>query len=921
MKKLLCCVIWFSALCARSQCWKEVDAAGGEASLGIKTNGSLWTWGYNYTGNMGTGSYNTLPFPAQVGTATTWQSVSLGLTHAAGIQANGTLWIWGDNARGQLGNGTFMASLSPVQLGTATNWQSVSVGSEFTLAIKTNGTLWAWGGNNVGQLGDGTQITSSVPVQIGTDTDWQSISAGDNHSMAIKTNGTLWAWGSNGSGKLGLGLPSGFQRVPVQVGTLSSWQSVCASLWHTHAIQTNGTLWAWGGNSWGQLGDGTTTNSSSPIQIGNATDWASVSSSGAHTIALKTTGTIWTWGNNQSGQLGNGSTISSNVPVQVGTGNTWTRVSGGYDYSFGIQSNGSLWGWGLNNFWQLGLGDTINRTIPTELIYSGMTASASSTVICAGSAVTLSASGATSYTWSSGVSNGVPFVPASSASYTVTGSDQMNCQYTATIAVSLAPNATVTAHATSTAVCTGGTVALNGSGGSAYSWSGGVTDGIPFILNTTTTYTVTNSAGCSNTASITVHALPSPLVSVNSATICEGTNALLTASASPVAGTTYSWSTGATGNPLTVSPAFNTAYTVTATNAGCSSSAIALVSVIPVHVPVTGFSYPSPLCLTASNPLPSVAPGFSPGGMYASGAGSAVDPLSGLLDLSNSSAGTYVITYSVGANGCDPSGSSTFTLVLDAPVVPVTGFSYPSPVCSKDANPSPLLSANFTTGGTFAGSGLAVYGTTGGVDLSNTAPGTYTVTYTVNAANCVLAGTGSAVVTIQATPVLSVGSSTTIITGEQTNLSALSSANTYAWFPTSNLSCSACPSPMASPVETTIYCVTTTDGICTNTACITVSVESLCEGDNGFFLPNAFSPNGDGNNDVFCVQGKNRCISHFQMMVYDRWGEQVFQCSDLSTCWDGTYKGKVLSPDVYVYYIKALDQNQLIKKGNVTLIK
>lgn len=574
MKKILFFMICFSALYARSQCWKEVDAAGAEASIGIRTNGSLWCWGYNYAGNMGTGSYNVVPFPAQVGSATTWQSISLGDSHGAGIQTNGTLWIWGDNAQGQLGNGTLMPNLSPAQLGAASNWQSISLGGEFTLAIKTNGTLWAWGRNNVGQLGDGTQISRSVPVQIGTDTDWQSISAGGSHSMAIKTNGTLWAWGSNSSGRLGLGAPAMIQRVPVQVGTLSSWQSVCASLWHTHAIQTNGTLWAWGGNSFGQLGDGTTTNSSSPIQIGTAMDWASVSSADAHTLALKTTGTLWAWGNNQYGELGNGSTINSTVPVQVGTGNTWTRASGGYGYSFGIQSNGSLWGWGLNNFWQLGLGDTINRSIPTELIYSSMTASASSTVICAGSAVTLSASGATSYTWTNGVSNGVPFVPASSATYTVTGSDQINCQYSATIAVSLTPNATVTANSTSTAVCTGGTVALNGFGGSAYTWSGGVMDGIPFILNTTTTYTVTNSAGCSNTASIMVHALPSPVVSVNSATICEGTNALLTASVSPLAGTTYSWSNGTVGNPLTVSPAFNTTYTITATNAGCSSSAI-----------------------------------------------------------------------------------------------------------------------------------------------------------------------------------------------------------------------------------------------------------------------------------------------------------------------------------------------------------
>jgi gliding motility-associated-like protein len=924
MKKqsLIILFILFGLL-MNAQCWKEV-ACGRRYTLALKSDGTLWSWGINSSDQLGDGGIVAdRNYPLQVGTATNWQSISASDDdHAKAIQSNGTLWGWGNNCCGQQGDGTFNTAAVPTQIGTDTDWKKVDGTWESTIALKTNGTLWAWGDNNEGQLGNGTQISSLVPIQVGTDTDWKSISAGNRHVLAVKNNGTLWAWGDNNVNQLGDGTTT-IRLVPTQIGTDTDWQDVDAGWLHSSARKINGTLWTWGSNPFGGIGDGTTTNRSVPTLVSTANNFQCVSLGAHFTTGIKTNGELWDWGRNLYGQLGNSSNVDTYLPIQSGVMNNWRVVAAGMDHSIGIKTDGTIWAWGNNNSGQLGNGTIIDSNVPVEILSSSITVNSTSTLVCSGGSVTLTAPGTATYTWSGGVTNGVSFVPPSSNIYTVTGTDAIGCYNTATVAITVAPITTVTANATSTNVCTGGTVALTGSGATTYSWSGGVTDGQSFAPTATTSYTVSDGTGCSNTASITVKVIPLPVVSVNSPSICAGASALLTASATPAAGTTFSWTGSGTGNPLTVSPTVNTSYTVTATNTGCSSTAVASVSVVPVVIPVTGFSYPTPICTAAPNPLPTGATGFSPGGTYSSGAGLTIDPISGLVNLGTSTAGSCVVTYSVAANGCNPAGSSNFTITINAPTAAVTGFSYPSPVCAKDADPSPVLIPNFTTGGSFSAAGATINSANGSIDLVNTPAGTYTIAYAVNAANCVQAGTNSTTITIYSNPILSISSSTLIITGGQAILTANSSTTTYTWSPTTNLSCSTCASPTASPNETTLYCVQTTDGVCTNSACVTVSVESLCEGDKGLYLPNAFSPNNDGNNDVFCVQGTNRCITDFSMMIYDRWGEKLFESSDISFCWDGTYKGKVLNPDVYIYYVKAKDQYQkdLIKKGNVTLIK
>ncbi len=345
--------------------WKSISV-GNEHTIAIKTNGTLWAWGNNGKGQLGDGTTTYTFTPNQIGTATNWKSTSAGNLHTIAIKTDGTLWAWGDNYYGQLGDGTNTDKNTPTQIGTANNWQSISAGYEYTIAIKTDGTLWAWGNNGNGQLGDGTNTDKNTPTQIGSSNNWQSISAGFFHTIAIKTDGTLWAWGYNWYGQLGDGTTT-TKYTPTQIGSSNNWKSTSAGSNHTIALKTDGTLWAWGGNGSGQLGDGTTTNKTTPTQISTAINWQSISAGGGHTIAIKTDGTLWAWGSNHSGQLGDGTDGMQKSPTPIGTATNWQSISAGDGHTIALKTDGTLWAWGSNWVGQLGDGTTTNKSIPTQI--------------------------------------------------------------------------------------------------------------------------------------------------------------------------------------------------------------------------------------------------------------------------------------------------------------------------------------------------------------------------------------------------------------------------------------------------------------------------------------------------------------------------------------------------------------------------
>lgn len=196
------------------------------------------------------------------------------------------------------------------------------MGAEYVVALKNDGTLWSWGYNALGGLGNGTSANQFLPTQVGTDNNWAKIAAGAYHTIAIKNDGTLWSWGGNFQGELGYDTGSSIaQNTPIQIGASIDWSKIIAGTFHTIAIKNDGSLWAWGGNARGQLGDGTTVNKNTPIQIGNTTDWTNISGGGFHTLALTSNNFLYTCGANDYLQLGNESSNDSNILVNVNCSN------------------------------------------------------------------------------------------------------------------------------------------------------------------------------------------------------------------------------------------------------------------------------------------------------------------------------------------------------------------------------------------------------------------------------------------------------------------------------------------------------------------------------------------------------------------------------------------------------------------------
>ncbi|MCL2679555.1 MAG: hypothetical protein FWF18_04655, partial [Dehalococcoidia bacterium] len=333
--------------------WAYVSAGGMYGygyTMAIKTDGTLWGWGYNDYGQLGDGGTATKYLPTQIGSDTDWKTVSTGLFHTAAIKTDGTLWTWGYNASGQLGHGNMNEQEeSPVQVGWDTDWEVVSAGGDHTVAIK-GGDLWGWGYNSVGQLGDDPLMLhiAYARVLIDDNNTWIHVSAGNQHTVAVNDEGDLYTCGSNGSGQLGIGYGPHQSIMLEKVSLSGSVVNVSAGMFHTSVVLANGTLYSFGGNFNGELGIGSSgPNQWEPVQEyhGNS-DWEYVSVGSSYTMAVKNDGTMWAWGNNLYGQLGDGTSSGKNVPTTVGAHfevpfNITAGASGVPDYRYVITAGTS----------------------------------------------------------------------------------------------------------------------------------------------------------------------------------------------------------------------------------------------------------------------------------------------------------------------------------------------------------------------------------------------------------------------------------------------------------------------------------------------------------------------------------------------------------------------------------------------------
>jgi alpha-tubulin suppressor-like RCC1 family protein len=354
-----------------STAWRSVSG-GFSATCGLRSDQAVWCSGDDGSGQFGMYYNNSAGAPTPlVAPGTAFTAGATGYHGGCGVRSNGTLWCWGYGGYGQVGDAATTTRYAPVQAGAASTWRSVSAGTFTVCAVRTDDSLWCWGSTTFDQTGvSGASGTITSPT-AGPAGSWSSVSVGETHTCGIKTDGTLWCWGDNGLGTVGDGTTTD-RATPVQISATgaTTWSTVSAGYYSTCGIPATGAaagkLFCWGDNGSSRLGDGTTTQRNSPVQIGTAT-WSGVSVGRAHACGVRTAGTLWCWGLGTNGQVGDGTSTSRSVPTQVGSGTTWAEVNAAFEFSCARRTDATLWCWGLNNNRMLGNRDTTNLSSPNQV--------------------------------------------------------------------------------------------------------------------------------------------------------------------------------------------------------------------------------------------------------------------------------------------------------------------------------------------------------------------------------------------------------------------------------------------------------------------------------------------------------------------------------------------------------------------------
>jgi len=353
-------------------------------TLYLDNSYTLWVWGLNADGQLGDGTIIAKQSPVAISLSGVI-AIAAGDAHTVARMSDSTIRAWGSNSRGQLGDGAVANSAIPIAPSNLAGLTitAVAAGDAHTVALLSDGTVRAWGDNIHGQLGDGTSggfsstpITAVFPAGL----TMTAVSAGYHYSAALCSDGTVWTWGLNAHGQLGNNSTTD-ASAPVQVIDLTQVGGFLAGVIaisaghdntllgnsHTVALKSDGTVWAWGNNSSGQLGDGSVLDRLTPVQATGLTAMTLIAAGFDHTVALKNDGTVWVWGNNGKGQLGDGTLVSKSVPVQVPGLTDIMHVAAGFENTIVRKKDGTVWAWGNNSNGQLGDGSTTDRSVPTKI--------------------------------------------------------------------------------------------------------------------------------------------------------------------------------------------------------------------------------------------------------------------------------------------------------------------------------------------------------------------------------------------------------------------------------------------------------------------------------------------------------------------------------------------------------------------------
>jgi len=343
-------------------------AAGGNHSCALLVSGAVQCWGNNSEGQLGNGTTTASTTPVPVSGISTATAVAVGTSHSCAVLAGGSVQCWGDNRFGQLGNGTTTSSTTPITVSGISTATVVEMGSSHSCALLASGAMQCWGSNGWGQLGNGTTTASTTPVTVRGISTATAVAAGNLHSCALLASGAVQCWGRNGEGQLGIGTTNNISLTPVTVIGISTATALATGSSHNCAVLASGAVQCWGYNLFGQLGNGTTNNIFlSPVTVIGISTATALAAGDNHSCALLVSGVVQCWGINQDGELGNGTTTASTTPVTVSGINTATALAGGSWHSCALLASGAVQCWGRNTEGQLGNGTTNASTTPVTV--------------------------------------------------------------------------------------------------------------------------------------------------------------------------------------------------------------------------------------------------------------------------------------------------------------------------------------------------------------------------------------------------------------------------------------------------------------------------------------------------------------------------------------------------------------------------
>jgi alpha-tubulin suppressor-like RCC1 family protein len=340
--------------------------AGGYSHTLAVDGGKVLAWGDNSFGQLGDGGSTAASYAQEVFGLTNIISVAAGDGFSLALDSSGYVWAWGRNELGQIGDTTTTARNTPVRVSRLSKMTQIAAGRDFALAVKNDGTVWGWGANAAGQLGVAVSDTTqyfAAPFQVAGSslTSIQKVATGMDYALALKADGSVWAWGANDAGQLGVGSTTA-SIVPLQVGIPSSSViTEIAARNHSMALQNNGSIWAWGKNEVGQLGDDTTTNRTTPVQVVDIADARAVAVAGTWSLALRNDGSVWSWGDNDSGQLLDKTKTQRHYPVKTQGLTDVVALTTGPAFVAVVKFEGNVLAWGSNPSGQLGDGSATDN--------------------------------------------------------------------------------------------------------------------------------------------------------------------------------------------------------------------------------------------------------------------------------------------------------------------------------------------------------------------------------------------------------------------------------------------------------------------------------------------------------------------------------------------------------------------------------